>query len=187
MMTFSEDDLLPYRRLRYVHTAEYFKTVFMQWTMLDATLQETGGFVTGIHPDTLSQMSVLDMSDSVSDSYYHSQDFAASFEQVVNGTDHESQQRAARRLELGPLLYNLFKAEIPGMAEMSAEVEKLIDEELKGATIPEAVRIKANVRSKARIVRFVSASRGADFILGCCSSWFPSQGEDGPTQVQQLQ
>jgi hypothetical protein len=150
-MTFSEDDLLPYKRLKYVGTPEYFKTIYMQWTMLDSALQGTGfGFVTGIHSATLSQMSVLDTSSSVSESHYHPQDFAARFDQVVNGTDADSQRRTARRKELLPTVYTLFNPQTPELVQLSAKVEKLIDEELKETTIPQASLITANVRSKAR-------------------------------------
>ena len=190
-MTFSEDDLLPYKRLERIHTAEHLKTIFMQWTILDAALQEhlqeIDGFVTGITPNKLSQMSVLDMSDLVSDFCYHPQDFAATFEQVVNGADPESLERAARRQELGTVLYALFKAETPQLRKLSTDVEKLIDDELKSTSISEAVWMKATVRSKVNLGWVELKGTGfADFLVGRYASRFPPQREDKPTQAEQL-
>lgn len=148
-MTFSEHDLLPYKKIKFERTPENLKTIFMQWTMLETPILENSGFVTDIHPDTLASMAILDMgADSGgSDEFFSApQDFTAIFEHtVVNGSDPDAQRRVTRQAELRPMVLGLFQ---PHMATVKVQVEKLIDEELESTTMPKEKWMKANLRSK---------------------------------------
>ena len=147
-MTFSEDDLLPYKKIKFERTPEYLKTVFMQWTMLEPIMQEHGGFVLDIHPDKLSSMSLLDMGANGGDSdgfLYAPTDFSSGFEQAVKDNELEDKRREERQAELKPLLVALGQ---PNNAATKAQVEKLINEELRTTTVPEATWIKGNIRTK---------------------------------------
>jgi hypothetical protein len=144
-MTFSEDDVRPYKGIPYTHTAAYFKTIFMQLTMLGGPIQESGGFVTHIVPDTLSRMAVLDMSDCISVPFFQLGDFEANFEQVVKGADPMAQGKTARMLELKSMVLKLFD---PDMAEMKTQVEQLITDELKATNFPNARWMNASLLSK---------------------------------------
>ena len=144
-MTFSEDDIRPYKEIPYAHTAAYFKTIFMQLTMLGGPIQESGGRVTHIGPDTLSRMAVLEMSDCKSIPSIHPRDFEANFEQVVKGADPMAQGKLARVLELKPIVLSLFD---PDMAQMMTQVEQLITDELKATNVPSARWIQGSLLSK---------------------------------------
>jgi hypothetical protein len=156
-MVFSEDDLLPYKRIPFQNTPEYFKSVFMQWTMLDQ--EDQIGFVTDISAETLCKMACLDMSDfAVNRPSYLGQSFAASFDQQVTSAKAEIQRKEARLRELLPEVLRLFTSEEVQVKEMRARVESLLDEEMKGTTIPSEGWKERNVRSKASILIPLSSS-----------------------------
>jgi hypothetical protein len=145
MMTFSEDDLLPYNEVNLKPTPECIKTCLMQWIMLDDYFQETGGFVTDIHPHSLVSLCSLIMEAIVgaSDFLCLPQDFEAGFEQFVNVPPSEAAVK--QKAELSNIVTQLFH---PSKAAMKVAVEKLIDEELKDTDIPESKWTNATLRSK---------------------------------------
>lgn len=151
-MTFREEDLLPYQKIDFDKTPEYLKTTFMQWTMLEPYLHEYGGFVKGIHPEKLLNMSLLDRntgSGGFDDSPCAPADFSAAFGQVVKENELEDARVAARQAELKQMVGMLFR---PNNERIREKVEMLITEELKEEKVPERLWIAANMRSKVTSV-----------------------------------
>ena len=145
MIAFSENDLLPYNEIKLESTPEYLKTCLMQWILLDDYVQESGGFVTDVHPDALANMCSLNMGMDIgaSDFLCVPQDFKAGFEQSVNALPSEAAVK--RKAELNSIVVQLFH---PSKAAMKVAVEKLINNELKGVNIPESKWTSATLRSK---------------------------------------
>lgn len=148
-MTFSEDDIDPYKRVKIKGNPECLKTIFMQWTMLDPHMDQGRGFVMDMDPAKLASMAVFDVEadlDSDSGNYlYAVPDFPSVFERAVAENVIEDVRRKERRAELWPAISELFDARC---APMRAQVEKCLEDELKSLGIPQTTLAAMNIRTK---------------------------------------
>ena len=143
-MTFSPDDLLPYSNIANAKTADHAKTLLMKWTILKFEFEGADGNVRFVHPNTPSQMTSLAMKKFEPEPrHQYLMDFAEGFEGVVNDAIAESRRRNSRMDELRPVLFKLSQDE-----GAKAEVEHLIEDELKSTTVSEATWKGANLLSK---------------------------------------
>jgi hypothetical protein len=147
-MPFSEDDLLPYKPIRMEKAAAYYKTLFMQYTMLEPHIIQDGGLVVDVDPPKFANMFELNVDDSHDGFPYAPADFSSVFEQALNDPQSAERRRAAGQNELKSLLMPILR---PDGAALMAEVERLIDEELKTTTVSKDMLKKANLRSKVNL------------------------------------